>query len=253
MKINFIQIIGLASVVLSAFTFTGCVADSDSAGLEYMPDMYRSPAIEPYVDYAEIRGREKSGLKTKLSAMTPPLGSIPYYGTNSEEVSLMLPYSRNPSSEFWITHGLRDFKFSSQNEYELAKEDNQNPLVLTPLNAEKILKEGKEIYSSKCMHCHGEKGDGNGPMVLSQAYNGVPNYADRSALSNGQIFYSIYYGKGSMGAHGSMLDKKEIWTLVHYVRKLQSKDYGTVKDGKVVGINGGSDSTVVKSTKSEKK
>jgi mono/diheme cytochrome c family protein len=253
MKINFIQIIGLATVVLSAFTFTGCVADSDSAGLEYMPDMYRSPAIEPYVDYAEIRGREKSGLKTRLSAMTPPLGTIPYYGTNSEEVALMLPYFRNPSSEFWITHGLRDFKFSSQNEYELAKEDIQNPLVLTPQNAEKILKEGKEIYSSKCMHCHGEKGDGNGPMVVSQAYNGVPNYADRSTLSNGQIFYSIYYGKGSMGAHGSMLDKKEIWTLVHYVRKLQNKDYGTVKDGKVVGSNAGSDSTAVKTTKTEKK
>jgi mono/diheme cytochrome c family protein len=165
----------------------------------------------------------------------------------------MLPYFRNPSSEFWITHGLRDFKFSSQNEYELAKEDTQNPLVLTPQNAEKILKEGKEIYSSKCMHCHGEKGDGNGPMVVSQAYNGVPNYADRSTLSNGQIFYSIYYGKGSMGAHGSMLDKKEIWTLVHYVRKLQNKDYGTVKDGKVVGSNAGSDSTAVKTTKTEKK
>jgi mono/diheme cytochrome c family protein len=253
MKINFIQIIGLATVVLSAFTFTGCVGDSDSAGLEYMPDMYRSPAIEPYVDYAEIRGREKSGLKIRLSAMTPPLGTIPYYGTNSEEVTLMLPYFRNPSSEFWITHGLRDFKFSSQNEYELAKEDTQNPLVLTPQNTEKILKEGKEIYSSKCMHCHGEKGDGNGPMVVSQAYNGVPNYADRSTLSNGQIFYSIYYGKGSMGAHGSMLDKKEIWTLVHYVRKLQNKDYGTVKDGKVVGSNAGSDSTAVKTTKTEKK
>ena len=251
MKINFIQIIGLASVIISAFTFTGCVADSDSAGLEYMPDMYRSPAIEPYVDYAEIRGREKSGLKSKLSAMTPPLGTIPYYGTNSEEVALMLPYFRNPSTEFWITHGLRDFKFSSQNEYELAKEDTKNPLVLTAQNAEKIMKEGKEIYSSKCMHCHGEKGDGNGPMVVSQAYNGVPNYADRSSLSNGQIFYSIYYGKGSMGAHGSMLDKKEIWTLVHYVRKLQNKEYGTVKDGKVVGIS--SDSTVVKSTNTEKK
>jgi mono/diheme cytochrome c family protein len=253
MKMKFIQLIGLASVVITAFTFTGCVADSDSAGLEYMPDMYRSPAIEPYVDYAEIRGRENKALKTKLSAMTPPLGTIPFYGTNSEEVALMLPYFRNPSSEFWVTHGLRDFKFSSQNEYEHAKEDTQNPLTLTVHNADKVLKEGKEIYASKCMHCHGEKGDGNGPMVLSKAYDGVPNYGDRTALSNGQIFYSIYYGKGAMGAHGSMLDKKEIWTLVHYVRKLQNKDYGTVKDGKVVGISGGSDSTAVKSTKTEKK
>jgi mono/diheme cytochrome c family protein len=255
MKMKFIQLIGLASVVITAFTFTGCVADSDSAGLEYMPDMYRSPAIEPYVDYAEIRGRENKALKTKLSAMTPPLGTIPFYGTNSEEVALMLPYFRNPSSEFWVTHGLRDFKFSSQNEYELAKEDTQNPLTLTAQNADKVLKEGKEIYASKCMHCHGEKGDGNGPIVKSGALaeGVVPNYAQKTDLSNGQMFYSIYYGKGAMGAHGSMLDKKEIWTLVHYVRKLQNKDYGTVKDGKVVGISGGSDSTAVKSTKTEKK
>ncbi|MFM7661189.1 MAG: c-type cytochrome [Bacteroidota bacterium] len=249
MKINVIQIIGMVSLALSCYTFTGCVADSDSAGLEYMPDMYRSPAIEAYVDYGEVRGKEKSALKTKLSAMTPPLGTIPYYGSNTEDITLMLPYFRNPSSEFWITHGLRDFKFSGQNEYELAKEDTQNPLTLTPQNAEKILKEGKEIYSSKCMHCHGEKGDGNGPMVTSGAYNGVPNYADRIGVSNGQMFYSIYYGKGSMGAHGSMLDKKEIWTLIHYVRKLQDKDYGSVKDGKVVGINAGTDSTSNKMTK----
>jgi len=45
-------------------------------------------------------------------------------------------------------------------------------------------------------------------------------------LSNGQIFHSIYYGKGYMGAHGSILDKKEIWTLVHYVRQFQIEDYG---------------------------
>jgi hypothetical protein len=29
-----------------------------------------------------------------------------------------------------------------------------------------------------------------------------------------------------MGAHGSILDKKEIWTLVHYVRQFQIEDYG---------------------------
>jgi hypothetical protein len=29
-----------------------------------------------------------------------------------------------------------------------------------------------------------------------------------------------------MGSHGSLLNKKEIWTLVHYVRQFQNKDYG---------------------------
>jgi mono/diheme cytochrome c family protein len=83
------------------------------------------------------------------------------------------------------------------------------------------------------MHCHGEKGDGNGPMVTSGAYAGVPNYTDRATLGDGQLFYSIYYGKGAMGAHASMLNKKEIWTLVHYIRKFQNASYGTFSaDGK---------------------
>ena len=33
--------------------FASCVNDPNSPGLEYMPDMYRSPAVEAYVDYGE--------------------------------------------------------------------------------------------------------------------------------------------------------------------------------------------------------
>jgi hypothetical protein len=63
-------------------------------------------------------------------------------------------------------------------------------------------------------------------MVASGAYSGVPDYANLTNLSDGQLFYSIYYGKGAMGAHGSTLNKKEIWTLVHYIRKFQNPEYG---------------------------
>ena len=88
------------------------------------------------------------------------------------------------------------------------------------------------------MHCHGEKGDGNGPMMASGAYSGVPNYKDKASLADGQLFYSIYYGKGMMGSHASQLNKKEIWSLVHYIRKFKDADYDksamesvTLKDG----------------------
>ena len=43
-----------------------------------------------------------------------------------------------------------------------------------------------------------DKGDGKGPMVESGAYVGVPDYANLTNLGDGQIFYSIYYGKGMM-------------------------------------------------------
>ena len=207
-------------------TLSGCIDNKDSSGLEYMPDMYRSPAVEPYVDYAEVRGKHNEEKSLKISAMVPPINTIPYYGTDSISVSLMMPHSRKPSMEFKQTHGLIDYSFSSENEYELALNDTINPLALTKENSKEIFDEGKKIYASMCAHCHGEKGDGNGPMVTSGAYNGVPAYTDRTALSNGQIFYSIYYGKGAMGAHGPLINKKEIWTLVHYVRKFQDKEYG---------------------------
>ena len=103
-------------------------------------------------------------------------------------------------------------------------------------NNTKIFEEGKQLFNSNCAHCHGKKGDGNGPMVKSGAYAGVPNYSNLTNLGDGQIFYSIYYGKGMMGAHNSLLSKKEIWTLVHYVRKFQYPDYGNFDSNEVSNI-----------------
>jgi mono/diheme cytochrome c family protein len=187
--------------------------------------MYRSPAIEPYVDYGEVRGRENKDMKMKISALVPPMGTVPYFGTDSTTVNLMLPYFRKANVAFRETHGLHGTDLTMVDEYALAIAD-KNPIKLTAENAESVFKQGKELYTAMCQHCHSEKGDGNGPMVLSGAYAGVPNYTDRAALSDGQMFYSIYYGKGAMGSHSSQLNKKEIWTLVHFVRKFQNAEYG---------------------------
>jgi mono/diheme cytochrome c family protein len=224
--------LGLATVVLMG----SCVSDPDSSGLEYMPDMYRSPAIEPYVDYGEVRGREQEGVKKKISALVPPHNTIPYLGTNKEDVIMSLPYARKAMKAFKTTHGMYNSEFSDADEYTLAAAD-KNPLLLTAENSEAIMKKGKYLYTSKCMHCHGEKGDGNGPMMASGAYAGVPAYKDRATLGDGQIFYSIYYGKGAMGAHSSLLTKKEIWTLVHYVRQFQDENYGKFNaDGTTMAV-----------------
>ncbi|MEY3883143.1 MAG: hypothetical protein RLZZ379_421 [Pseudomonadota bacterium] len=181
-----------------------------------MPDMYRSPAIEPYVDYGEVRGRENKDMKMKISALVPPMGTVPYFGTDSTTVNLMLPYFRKANIAFRETHGLHGANLTMVDEYALAVAD-KNPIKLTAENSESVFKQGKELYTAMCQHCHSEKGDGNGPMVLSGAYAGVPD---------GQMFYSIYYGKGAMGSHSSQLNKKEIWTLVHFVRKFQNAEYG---------------------------
>jgi mono/diheme cytochrome c family protein len=246
MKIKFKAVASLTLISVSMLILGSCTADADSPGLEYMPDMYRSPAIEPYVDYGEVRGRINEDFKTKMSALTPPAGTVPYFGKDSATVSLMLPYFRKANIAFRETHGMYGADLTMADEYALAAMD-KNPIRLTVDNSERILKQGKELYTAMCQHCHGEKGDGNGPMVASGAYAGVPNYADRAALGDGQMFYSIYYGKGAMGSHASQLSKKEIWTLVHYVRTFQNPAYGKFDAaGLAVASTVKKDSTITK-------
>lgn len=222
---KFYKITGVAAVLFSTLLLGSCGADPDSPGLEYMPDMYRSAAIEPYVDYGEVRNKINEDLKMGISALVPPSGTIPYYGTDSAEVMLMLPFKYAANEAFKLTHGMYNSELSSEDTYAMAAE-MKNPLTLTEENADAIFAQGKYLFNSRCAHCHGEKGDGNGPMMENGTFAGVPDYANVKNLGDGQLFYSIYYGKGAMGAHGSILNKKEIWTLVHYIRKFQFDDYG---------------------------
>ncbi|MGB0932750.1 MAG: c-type cytochrome [Lishizhenia sp.] len=230
MKINFKAISKYTVAALTAvIAMSSCTSNPDSPGLEYMPDMYRSPAVETYVDYGQVRGTENEDWKMKQSALTPPNSTIPYYGSNSDEVSLMLPYHRKPSSIANTTHGLYDWERSDSTDTEAeykASAADMNPLsVKTAEQRDAMFKTGKALYESKCQHCHGEKGNGQGPMVMSGAYAGVPDYTTLTELADGQVFYSIYYGKGAMGAHASLVNNKEIWTLVHYVNKFRNPDY----------------------------
>ena len=218
--------VNFSIIAFTILLFGACTSDPDSSGYEYMPDMYRSPSIETYVDYGEIRGRENKDLKSKLSALTPPRNTIPFCGTDSTEVRLMLPNLRKANAAWKESHGFYGVDLSKDDEYLLAANDI-NPYKLTASNSVSIIANGKELFTAMCQHCHGEKGDGNGPMVASGAYTaGVPNYATLTALSDGQMYYSIYYGKNMMGAHNSLVSKKEIWTLVHYVRQFQDPNYG---------------------------
>ncbi len=228
MKRNFILMMALP-LLGAIFLLPSCESDPDSPGKEFMPDMYRSPAIETYVDYGEIRGRENKGLKSKLSARQTPKYTIPFVGTDETHVKMMMPNRYKAGKAWEASHGLFGWDLSEKSEYEMTRNDTVNPYKLDASNAKRILAEGKALYSSMCMHCHGEKGDGNGPMIQSGAYGDlgvVPAYKSLDTLSEGKIFHSIYYGKGYMGAHGSLLNKKEIWTLVHYVRQFQVDDYG---------------------------
>lgn len=215
------QLTSMASLV-GVMVLTSCGSDKDSPGTEYMPDMYRSPSIEPFVDYAQVRNEENhKNKKYELSAMTPVEGTIPFYGA---DFKTNMPFPYYPSPMAAETHGLHVAK-TEANGYARAGEENPtNPVLLFAGNEKEVMKEAKHLYENNCIHCHGEKGDGKGSIVASGAYSGVPNYGgdDIKSLTDGQLMYSISYGKGMMGAHASILSVEERWKLVHYVRALQN-------------------------------
>ncbi len=181
----------IASVYLPViFLMVGCGYDPQSPGIEYMPDMYRSRAVEAYSEYY-------IGEDRKFSALKPVEGTIP---------------------RGYSLYGYEN----TADGYEKAGIELRNPVQCSPA----ILAEGELLYGKFCVHCHGTAGKGDGNVVKSKNWPGPPPAYDGPQLINipaGKIFHSITYGKGMMGAHASQLTEEDRWKLVHYVQKLQGK------------------------------
>ena len=204
-----IKRISILPLIIVAIAFLGsCKTNELSPGLEYMPDMYRSPSIEEYVDYGEIQERRNDSIATKLSAMIPPMGTIPYT-EDLEDVKYNFPYPYAATDEG----------------YAAASASLRNPLAFN----EAVYNEGKEIYGKFCVHCHGDNGKGKGSITLNGAFPPPPAYSNIVDLTQGKMFHTLMYGKGNMGSHSSQLNKKELWTVVHYVQTLRDEknDYAS--------------------------
>jgi mono/diheme cytochrome c family protein len=173
---------------------SSCSKDPQKPGLEYMPDMYRSPSLETY--------QPTSLFADSSSALKPVAGTIP---------------------RGFDTY----FPYPGTNEgYEAAGTALKNPLEMSAANIE----EGKRLFNIFCINCHGEKGDGNGTLrIKGDKFPGVPNYSsgkssrggDMKDMTDGKIYHTITYGLNLMGSHASQINPTERWKIVMYVHELQ--------------------------------
>ena len=198
----------IGALALMVLAMASCDGDPNSPGVEYMPDMYRSPAVEAYVDYGQdpYHFSEETARKQRntQSAKLPPAGTIPF-SADPSKVQFNMPYQYSNTTEG----------------YEAAGLGLKSPIAMT----EATVEQGKVIYTKFCQHCHGEKGQGDGGVVVNGNYPVPPAYdgAALKGLPEGKVFHSLVYGKNiAMGSHASQLNKEERWLVTQYVKYLQN-------------------------------
>jgi len=190
MKRKYLNILAKITVVAAVFSFTSCKQEGGLAP-EYMPDMYRSPAVEPYVDYGELRGNYSNDSLTNLMTARQPVEGTIHRG--------FIPYGYKNTPE----------------DYLLAGQNLKNPIAYS----DEVVKEGEELYGMFCVHCHGKTGQGDGTLVQRDKFPPLPiKFAPTLELEEGKMFHTITYGKGLMGSHAPQLNQEERWKLIHYIR-----------------------------------
>ncbi len=194
----------VAVVLLAVTMLSGCTSDRNSPGYEYMPDMYRSPAVEAYVDYGmdpfHFGDSTVLAQRNTSSARMPVPGTIAF-NQDPGKVKFNMPY-----------------RFPKTDEgYELSAS------MKTPLKeTEELIAEGQLLYNTFCDQCHGGAGKGDGPVV--ELGNHPPPGAYDGALKDlpeGKMFHTITYGKGVMGPHAGLLNQEQRWKVIAYIKVLQ--------------------------------
>jgi len=199
MKKNVLKItavLGLTTVLLNS------CGPKENTPLVYFPDMYFPVAYDPlmkaqdaYSDHEnEIPAFVKNNFATGLS---PVEGSVAQNKDGVFEEGLL------PKTPDEYNAG-----------YDASKTVTASPL--NPANAAKDLERGKGLFEKTCAACHGVGGDGQGPIVQSGAFSGVPNYADRD-ITVGSVHYVITNGRNAMGSYAGQLSAGDRWRVAMYV------------------------------------
>lgn len=189
----------IIAVAATATTIVACSDVKRTPGTVYMPDMAYSRAYETYADHSNLTDKG-----VHYTAM-PVEGTI---ARGSE-----LPF-----------HIAKDAPGDTTNYY--ASRQVANPIdSLSATDAA----EAERLYLINCGICHGSKLDGNGPLYKGGdgPYAAKPatlvGDAKYESMPDGQMFYSVAYGKNMMGSYASQLTRKQRWMVIKFIKNKQKE------------------------------
>ena len=190
------------SIITVLFATAFVISCSDvkrSPGTVYMPDMAYSRAYETYADHSNLA---EKGIN---------YNNMPVAGTISREEEMPFHIAKDAPGD--TSH------------YTAAK------LVKSPIDSlsAKDGEEAERLYLVNCGICHGPKLNGNGPLYKDGTgpYPAKPaslvGAAKYEAMPEGQMFYSVEYGKNLMGSYASQLSRKQRWMVIRYIKNKQAE------------------------------
>jgi hypothetical protein len=195
----------LIPVCLSLAMLASCSDDvRRDPGRVYMPDMAYSRAYETYSLTPEQR---EALLKKGIH-----FSNIPVPGTMKR--GALFPFNLAMDSTAGDTTN-----------YSASK------LIKNPLSGldSATMVEAERLFLVNCAICHGSKLDGNGPLYRGGdgPFPAKPatlvGDAKYEAMPEGQMYYSVTYGKNKMGSYASQLDTRQRWMVISYIKSKQVK------------------------------
>jgi len=199
--------LSIITVFILAIALWSCGDIQREPSRAYMPDMAKSRAYETFANLDTLKSQ---GIN---------YSAIPVAGTikRGELYPFPIPIDKPGDTVNYV-----------------ASRQIPNPITtLTPQQA----KEAERLYLVNCGICHGATLNGNGPLYKDGTgpYSAAPkNLVDDpvvSVMPEGQIFYSVSYGKNAMGPYASQLSTTQRWMVVSYVKgkQLAKKSGGSTK------------------------
>ena len=190
--------------VLSAAAFLfSCNDVKRTPGHVYMPDMAYSRAYETYADHSNLA---EHGIN---------YNARPVEGTLSREEEMPFHIAKDAAGDTTNYFASRQVKSPVDS---LSAKDEV---------------EAERLYLINCGICHGATLNGNGPLYKDGTgpYPVAPKnlIADPlvSVMPEGQMFYSVAYGKNLMGSYASQLSRKQRWMVIRYIKNKQAKAKAT--------------------------